>query len=153
MPFTSIPEETNLTIDRFWETIPPTWNQIRNNLRSIATENFGISVEQFHILRNIRRGVKSVSDLAEVKQISRPAISQAVEMLVEKGYISRQSNPQDRRYIELTLTADGSALLDTIFDKNRLWMAEKLANLSPAELQIIQTGMDLFSRAITAPVA
>ena len=152
MPFTTIPEETNLTIDRFWETIPPTWNQIRNNLRSIATENFGISVEQFHILRNIRRGVKSVSDLAEVKQISRPAISQAVEMLVEKGYISRQSNPQDRRYIELTLTADGSALLDTIFEKNRQWMAEKMANLSPADLQIIQTGMDLFSRAITAPV-
>lgn len=152
MPFAAIQEDINFTIDRFWETIPPAWNQIRNNLRSIATENFGISVEQFHILRNIRRGVKSVSDLAEVKQISRPAISQAVEMLVEKGYISRQPNTQDRRFIELALTDDGSALLDTIFEKNRLWMAEKMARISSADLQVIQTGMDIFSQAITAPV-
>lgn len=152
MPIASIQEDINTTIDRFWETIPPAWNQIRNNLRSIATENLGISVEQFHILRHIRHGVKSVSDLAEVKQISRPAISQAVEMLVEKGYISRLPNTQDRRFIELALTDDGSALLETIFEKNRLWMAEKMTHLSPAELQAIQTGMDLFSQAITAPV-
>ena len=87
-------------IDRFWETIPPVWNQVRNNLRSIAAEKFEISVEQFHILRHIRKGITSVSELADVKQISRPAISQAVDVLVEKGLISRQQDADDRRFVQ-----------------------------------------------------
>ena len=72
-------------IDEFWATIPPVWNRIKGNLRSIAEENYDISVEQFHILRHIRKGLTSVSELAEVKQISRSAISQAVDLLVEPG--------------------------------------------------------------------
>ena len=70
--------QRQIAMDRIWETIPPFWGLVRNNLRSIASEKFEISVEQFHILRYIRRGLTSVSELAEVKRISRPAISQAV---------------------------------------------------------------------------
>jgi DNA-binding MarR family transcriptional regulator len=122
-------------IDRFWETIPPVWNRVRNNLRSIATEKFEISVEQFHILRHIRKGITSVSDLAEVKQISRPAISQAVDALVEKGLISRQQDVDDRRYIKLMLTPAGDDLLNTIFCENRAWMGERMATLKDDELK------------------
>ena len=65
-------------IEAFWGTIPPVWNRIKGNVRAIAVENYDISVEQFHILRHIRKGLTSVSELAEVKQISRSAVSQAV---------------------------------------------------------------------------
>ena len=53
-------------IDRFWETIPPVWNKIRGNVRCIVTENFEITVDQFHILRYIRKGRDSVSELADL---------------------------------------------------------------------------------------
>lgn len=129
------------TIDRFWETFPPVWTCIRTHLRSIAMENFNISVEQFHILRHIRRGIRSVSDLAEVKQISRPAISQAVEILVEKGLIVRKPSKEDRRCIELELTDSGAAMLDSIFEKNRSWMTEQMAGLEPIDLAHIQAAM------------
>ncbi len=72
-------------------------------------------MEQFHILRHIRRGLGSVSELAEVKQISRSAISQAVDLLVERGLICRLQNAQDRRNIPLELTEAGNSLLDTIW--------------------------------------
>jgi DNA-binding MarR family transcriptional regulator len=126
-------------IDRFWESIPPVWNQVRNNLRSIATEKFEISVEQFHILRHIRKGITSVSELADVKQISRPAISQAVDALVEKGLISRQQGVDDRRYIKLQLTPAGDELLNKIFGENRAWMVERMSTLQDDELvQVIR---------------
>ena len=68
----------NQAIDRFWETIPPLWGMIRTHIRGEATKNFDISVEQFHILRHVRRGTGSISELATAKNISRPAISLAL---------------------------------------------------------------------------
>jgi DNA-binding MarR family transcriptional regulator len=130
-------------IDRFWETVPPVWNRIRENVRAIATEYFDVTVEQFHVLRHIRKGAGSVSELAEVRQISRPAISQAVDVLVDKGLITRQQDTVDRRHVHLTLTPEGNAMLNTIFQKNRTWMEEKMASLSPEELANISHALSL----------
>ncbi len=131
------------TIDRFWETVPPTWNRVRSHVRSIASEQFEISIEQFHILRHIRKGFQSVSELASVRQISRPAVSQAVDALVEKGLISRRQDTQDRRYVHLRLTASGEELLNKIFSENRAWMAARLATLPPEEMQTILRALDV----------
>ena len=134
------------TIDKFWESVPPVWNRVRINLRTIAAESFDISVEQFHILRHIRRGFQSVSELAEVRQISRSAISQAVDPLVEKGLVTRQQMAHDRRYVRLELTESGNTLLNMIFQKNREWMAEKLAGLSDAEINLVIDSMEVLKR-------
>jgi len=138
------------TIDRFWETIPPFWHRVRAHIRHLAAEQFDISVEQFHILRNIRRGRGSVSELAEAKNISRPAISQAVDVLVNKGLIARTTNAHDRRQIQLALTDSGDALLDTIFNNTRQWMMQLLSPLSDEELQTLTHAME-FLRKTRAP--
>ena len=135
-----------LAIDRFWETFPSVWDTIRANIRTIATENFEITVEQFHILRHIRKGRGSVSELAEVKQISRSAISQAVDVLVDKGLILRQTKAEDRRYVTLELTKNGNDLLNAIFEKNRIWMTEKLASISQEELSNVIQAMELLKK-------
>jgi DNA-binding MarR family transcriptional regulator len=122
-------------IDRFWETIPQIWNLVRNNVRSIAAERFELSVEHFHILRHIRKGHSSVSDLAEARSISRPAVSQAVEALVEKGLVSRQQDAVDRRFVKLMLTPEGDELLNKIFQQNRIWMVERMNGFSDDDLK------------------
>jgi DNA-binding MarR family transcriptional regulator len=147
----TVPETTeellHRAIDRFWETIPPAWSRIRGHVRAIAAEHYGITVEQFHALRLIRKGVQSVSELAEVKQISRPAISQAVELLVEKGLVSRQKRAGDRRFVRLELTESGQAMLDAIHAETRAWMAEKLGALPPDDIGCLLRGMDVFKEA------
>lgn len=139
---TTLTDQRQAVIDRFWETIPAVWNLVRNNLRSIASEKFSISVEQFHILRHIRRGITSVSELADVKRISRPAISQAVEALVEKGLITRQQEPGDRRFVKLALTPEGDELLSQVFRENRAWMTARLAPLSAGDLECLMHGLE-----------
>lgn len=130
------------TIDRFWEAVPPYWNQVREHIRKVAMEQHDISVEQFHVLRHIRRGVTSVRDLAKVKHISRPAVSQAVDMLVNKGLVNRQPSDQDRRYVNLELTQAGSLLLDAVFLETRAWMREQLATISPDNLASLHKGLE-----------
>lgn len=138
-------------IENFWETFPPIWNQIKANLRKIAIEQFDISVEQFHILRHIHKGLASVSELAEVKQISRSAVSQAVDVLVERGLITRRQDADDRRFVQLELTASGANMLQTIGQTNRAWMAEKMTHLSPAELLQISQALETLYQSFKNP--
>jgi DNA-binding MarR family transcriptional regulator len=133
-------------IDRFWETIPPLWNRVRSNLRTTAVERFGISVEQFHILRHINHGINSVSDLAEERCISRPAISQVVDVLAQKGLLTRQQETDDRRHVKLALTEKGKTLLNAIFDNNHRWMISKLEALSQDELGVAIQAMETLKK-------
>jgi len=139
------------TLDQFWETIPPLWGQVRAHIRSIATEKFDVSVEQFHILRYIRRGRWSVSELAEAKNISRPAISQGVDVLVKKGLVTRLPNIQDRRYVQLELTPSGDKLLDAVFQDTRSWMKTRLALFDADELEDILHGMEALKKMADEP--
>ncbi len=138
------------TIDRFWETFPSVWDSIRRNIHLIITDNFDITVEQFHILRLIRKGIGSVSELAAARQISRPGMSQAIDILVSKGLIVRQERPEDRRFTQLQLTSQGDELLDAIFKKNRSWMAEQLAQLGADEVSSITWGLEALKKTFAS---
>jgi DNA-binding MarR family transcriptional regulator len=140
-----------VAIEAFWSTVPPVWNRVKGNVRAIAVEHYDISVEQFHILRHIRRGLTSVSELADVKQISRSAISQAVDILVARGLICRRQNVLDRRNIPLELTESGNALLDTIWEKNRAWMKSRMASLTEPDLHTITAAMEILTRTFVEP--
>jgi DNA-binding MarR family transcriptional regulator len=134
-------------LDRFWETVPPLWNFIRSYIRATATGNFDITVEQFHVLRFVRRGM-SISELATAKNISRPAISQAVDILVKKGLLTRVQSTQDRRYVTLALTDEGNALLDTVFKETRLWMKGHMNKLTDDELETIAKAMEALKKML-----
>jgi len=145
----SVTERLQLqAIDRFWETIPPLWGTIRTHIRAEAARKFDIFVEQFHILRHVRRGIASISELAAAKNISRPAISQAVDVLVKKGLLTRIHSSQDRRFVELTLTDAGNNLLDTVFQETREWMQERMSSLTTDELQAIAKVMTVLKKML-----
>lgn len=134
-------------LDGFWETVPPLWNFIRSHIRVTASGTFDITVEQFHVLRFVRKGM-SISELATAKNISRPAISQAVDALVKKGLLTRTQSPNDRRYVELTLTGDGNALLDAVFKETRAWMKERMSKLSTDELESVANAMTALKKML-----
>jgi DNA-binding MarR family transcriptional regulator len=135
------------SIDKFWEVIPPVWRGVRSYIHAQATEQFDITVAQFHILRHICNGRDSVSKLAETGRISRPAISRGVDILVNKGLVTRTTDPVDRRHIQLALTDQGQALLSELFGNTNQWIAEKLAILTDDELEAIIQAGDALSKA------
>ena len=140
-------ESLRQVVDGFWETFPPLWRSIQAHIRQVAAEQFNITVEQFHILRHIHKGAHSVSELADIGHISRPAISQAVDALVNKDLVSRTQSAADRRYVKLELTPDGSALLDAIFGQARQWMKTKLTSLEAGDMQTVMSGLTLLKEA------
>lgn len=134
------------TVDKVLETLPPVWDRIRFNLRAAAISRFGISLEQFHVLRHIRMGFCHTGDLAEKRQVSRPAISQAVATLVAKGLVTRDQETEDRRLVCLELTPYANEILDANFRENRAWTKEKMTSLSPEELDCITRAMEILRK-------
>lgn len=134
-------------LDSFWETIPPLWSRLHEQIHLTAAVQFDISVEQFHVLRHIRLGVTSVSELAAAKRTSRPAVSQIVDTLVNKGLVSRRPNPDDRRIVRLELTSAGGELFQHIIQSARAWMRQPLEALSPDELHTVQQALILLKAA------
>ena len=135
-------------VDGFWDTYPPLWRSIQAHIRSLAEEQFQITLEQFHLLRHIRRGRNSVSALAEMRGISRPAVSHSVDLLVTRGLIVRSVDPLDRRHVMLDLSAAGNSLMDTVFGDTRQWMMEKFAALTEDEIEALTGSLESLKRII-----
>ncbi|MBM3153139.1 MAG: MarR family transcriptional regulator, partial [Chloroflexi bacterium] len=140
-------DQVELAVDKFWEAVPPAWHQARARIRRIASEKFNLTVEQFQVLRRIRRGSGSVSALAEANRTSRSSVSKVVDVLVNKGLVSRRQNPDDRRNIPLSLTADGQRIMDAIFDETESWLATQFRRLDAEELKAAIQGMEALQKS------
>lgn len=136
-------------MDTVWKTLPKTWFAVRANLHDLVAHQSTITVEEFHILRHISMGQDCTSDLARAKHISRAAVSQAVNGLVQKGLLARSTESGDRRFIRLALTPAGSSLLDLIFSKNRAWLEERFAAFSPAEADALADMLETLTRSLS----
>jgi DNA-binding MarR family transcriptional regulator len=133
-------------IDRFWEAVPPVWHITRAYIRQVAAEKFSMTSEQFQVLRRIRKGIDSVSALADANRTSRSSVSKAVDALVHKGLVSRLTDLIDRRHIHLTLTTEGERLLKEVYDQAEAWLREKFQTLAPDELALLLEALPILQK-------
>lgn len=108
-------QETNPLYLRFYRSMM----QLKHLGRKMPAPKHGLSHLEFMTLSMIRRyreehpelpGMK-ISLLSEVTHLSRPAISQNVNNLEDRGYVVRISSRSDRRVTYLALTEEAEELL------------------------------------------
>ncbi|MCB0212044.1 MAG: MarR family transcriptional regulator [Anaerolineae bacterium] len=100
------------------------------------------------LMRLYYRGVCPISEIGDHLGVTNAAVSQMVQRLVEQGLLDRTEDPSDRRVKQLTLTAEGRALIEQGIEARRRWL-EDLTNALPAEQQanIITTLTNLTNAA------
>jgi len=111
-------------IDQYWETVPFVWGLIHSHMRSIVMDRFDISIGQFYVYAIFERAHLR-RDIADARQISRPAISQEVDLLVEKGLITRQQEADDGALSTWHLLQRERFCSNKLFTLNRTWMKER----------------------------
>lgn len=88
---------------------------------------------QFQILKILSvTGTKTVSDIASLFNVSRPAISKTVDKLVKQHLVIRTEQESDRRSAMLSLTKLGERLIMN-YNANRNRRQEKLEEYFTAE--------------------
>ncbi|MBN1264178.1 MAG: MarR family transcriptional regulator [Anaerolineales bacterium] len=106
-----------------------------------------LSFGQGRLLRGIDCGQRTVSDLAEKSHVSLPTISRKIDWLVEKGLVSRQRDPGDRRTLVLEVTEEGRLKLKQMQSHAKLQLSQYLEALSEEELLQIRHGLQLLRKA------
>ncbi|OZI71788.1 MarR family winged helix-turn-helix transcriptional regulator [Bordetella genomosp. 12] len=117
---------------------------------AIFEENFarlGISPAQYsvmialHDLQGINQG-----ELAKAIGMNKVTVSQIVQALETRGWVSRKQSDPDRRRLRLTLTPAGKKALNQTAEMAEATYAEQMAPLSAAERQRL---MKLLQRIVT----
>jgi DNA-binding MarR family transcriptional regulator len=88
---------------------------VNKRAESLVKEQIGsdLTNDQQYMLRYInKKGTCTSSELAEVFEVKKSAITAIINRLWEKGLIKRTRDENDRRVVYLTLTDKGTELFD-----------------------------------------
>jgi DNA-binding MarR family transcriptional regulator len=78
-----------------------------------------ITPSQWHVLHLAKKHKNiSIKDLADLLEITSSAVTQIVDVLVNKGLLIRKSNPDDRRALELELSEKSKKQFESIKRKS-----------------------------------
>lgn len=89
----------------------------------------------------------AMKDLAEQLKLTPPSVTALTRRLVQTGLVRRESHPEDSRVGLLSLTPDGHALLQELYQSHLERTRRLLQGLSPKEQQQF---LDLLERAVHA---
>ncbi|MBT9545637.1 MAG: MarR family transcriptional regulator [Candidatus Sericytochromatia bacterium] len=92
-----------------------------------------LTLTQFNILKTVNHGICQVGKIAKSFGISQPATSIIVNSMVEQDLLQRVPHPNDRRKIELQLTARAKKHLEKGYQNVFAKMDARLSSLTDSE--------------------
>jgi DNA-binding MarR family transcriptional regulator len=131
------------------EVAPLVMRTIRAHMRGHRAAD--LSVPQFRALGYVHRhpGV-SLSDLANHIGLTLPAASRLVNGLVSRQYMLRQPSAADRRSVDLTVSAKGSAMLDVTWQATHAHLTPVLQPLSAGERETLAHALETLRALFSA---
>ena len=108
--------------------------------QSIAS--LGIGLSDFILLEALlHKGAMSISQLGEKVQLANSSMTAAVDRLVQRGLVARQSDGPDRRVRTVDLTPCGRALIQKLFAKHELDLDALMTPLCPTERSALRSAL------------
>ena len=105
-----------------------------------ALKPFGVSMQQFNVLRILRgqKGTPSNLNTLNERMITRMSnTTRLVDKLLERGYVSRTVCSSNRRKIEIMLTSAGSEVLSKMDTVVREVEHELMQNMTEEEMKTL----------------
>lgn len=111
----------------------------------------GVTLTQCHLVGEVARsGPQTLGRLAQTLELDPGSASRAVEAMVKQGYLERVPDPQDRRYVTISLTRAGAAL-STDVERTGVTMAERvLLLIPPSEHALVFEALTLLNQALAS---
>jgi DNA-binding MarR family transcriptional regulator len=106
------------------------------------------TMPQFRVLAHLADGALTLSVLAKRRRVSLQSMSELIQVLVERGWIARAPDPNDRRQHLLQLTAHGRAHYERAQEMAVRQLAPLLAQLSGDEMAAVQLALPALHRVL-----
>jgi len=106
------------------------------------------TIGQFRVLAHLAEGPLTLSVLAKRRRVSLQSMSELMQVLVERGWISRAPDPSDRRQHLLELTEHGRAHYLRVQEMTIRQLAPLLAQLSADEMAAVRMALPALRRVL-----
>jgi len=124
------------------ETVPIVMREIRAQMRSRGS--IELTIPQFRVLNFVSRNRGcSLLNVADHLGLTSPSASTLVDALIERGLITREEDPSDRRRIRLDVTSRGQGILEAATSETLEYLAGKLARINAEEREVVARAMKI----------
>ena len=106
------------------------------------------TMPQFRVLAYLHEQPMTLTALAKIRRVSLQSAGELVQSLVEREWVTRTPDPNDRRQYILRLTDEGRSAYDRIQERMLHQLAEKLELLSAEELNSVKKAIAALQRVI-----
>ena len=119
-------------------------------LRQMRDESVGLSPNQSSAMATLlNHGDQPIGDLAARELVRPPSMTRIVNGLEDRGYVTRRSDPDDRRQSVVSLTDAGRQILYANRRRRDAWLAVRLAELDPDERATLRQAAELLDRVMS----
>ena len=125
-------------------------NSLNQRLRA-RLRRLPISVSRWRVLGVLRaNGTLTINEIAESAAMEQPTVSRTVTRLVRDGLVSRRAARQDSRYMEVSLTAAGQRVFDTVYPIAVEHQTDALRGFSKSELATLKAYLQRIQQNIAS---
>ncbi|WP_173922683.1 MarR family winged helix-turn-helix transcriptional regulator [Agromyces sp. Marseille-P2726] len=122
--------------------------RLARRLRQERTET-ELSASQFSTLGWISsEGPLTIGRLADLERVTAPSMNRTVNCLVDAGYATRATAPDDGRKVLVSTTESGEAIIRETRRRRDAWLAKRFAALTPAERETLADATTILGRII-----
>lgn len=123
------------------DVVPIVMREIRTQMRSQGS--LDLTVPQFRALAFINHNKgSSLCEVSVHMGLTSPSASALVDGLIERGMMTREEHPDDRRRVRLDVTSRGRTILETSTIGTMAYLAKKLNNVSADDREVIVKAME-----------
>lgn len=129
--------------DRLVDLAAETRESIRSSVNMLRRVDHasGLTTSQLATLTALEGGPLTMSELAEIKDVAQPTMSQHVSRLEGWGHVRRVSTPEDGRIVRVELTQHGKEVADKANRARDEVVAAALEQLSEEQHAVLHEGI------------
>ncbi len=124
---------TKLTAAELAAALRPSLLRLTRVLRNQRVDT-SVTLTQLSALGTLfKKGSMSAGDLAACERVQPPSMTKVLASLEDKGLVTREAHPSDKRQAIIVLTQAGVDLLESERRERTAWLSQRVAQLSPDE--------------------
>lgn len=86
------------------------------------------------LLNSLSDGPRRITELADLEGLAQPTVTLLVGRLEERGWVTRERDPDDRRAVLVSHTPSGLSALEQMRSESRMMMHEHISALEEHEV-------------------
>jgi DNA-binding MarR family transcriptional regulator len=117
----------------------PAVMRLARRLRQMRDDSLDLNANQLSAMAVLlNSGDLPMGELAGQEKVQPPSMTRIVNGLEERGLVTRQPDPHDRRSARVSLTEAGRQILLANRRRRDQWLALRLAELEPEERDVLR---------------